>query len=153
MEASPHPWAALGALLLRDGLVTKEDLEDVLARQRDSTPQRISGKRLGEALIDRGLVTTEQVAKLVAEQYELPFVELNESDVNLQIAALVPEEVAQRLAALPVSALPDDSVLVAVADPANVLHVDELRRVLGRPLRFTVATPEALRSAIEFVYK
>src|SRR5207245_11793215 len=42
---------------------------------------------------------------------------------------------------------------VAVADPANVLHVDELRRVLGRPLRFTVATPEALRSAIEFVYK
>src|SRR2546427_8286921 len=152
MEAAPHPWPALGALLLRDGLGTKDDLEDVLSLQRDSSRERISGKRVGEALVDRGLVTSEQVAKLVAEQYELPVVELNESDVNLQIAALVPEEIAQRLEALPVSALPDDSVLVAVADPANLLHVDELPPVLGRHLRFAVATPPAPRSPIPFVY-
>jgi type IV pilus assembly protein PilB len=151
MEAAPHPWPALGALLLRDGLVTREDLDDVLSQQEDSSRNRISGNRLGEALVERGLVSAEQVARLVAEQYELPYVELEPADVTLQVAALLPEELCERLAALPVTALPDDSVLVAVADPANVLHSDELRRVVARPLRFAVSTPDTLRATIAHV--
>ena len=148
MEAARHAWPALGALLLRDGLVTQDDLEAVLAEQAESGPSRMSGRRLGESLVNRGLVTGEQVARLVAEQYELPFVELVESELNLQAASLLAPDLARRLAALPVSVLPDDSLLVAVADPTSVLRSDELRRALGRPLRFAVAASDALDAAI-----
>jgi type IV pilus assembly protein PilB len=148
MEAARHAWPALGALLLRDGLVEQADLEAVLADQAESGTTRISGKRLGETLVDRGLVTSEQVARLVAEQYELPFVDLEESELNVQAAALLTSEVARRFAALPIAVLPDDSLLVAVADPTRVLRSDDLRRTLARPLRFAVATPDALEAAI-----
>src|ERR671918_2917311 len=135
MEAAHHPWPALGALLLRDGLVREAELEAAL------TTQRGSGKRLGEVLVERGIVTRTQVARVLAEQHELPFIELAESEVQVEAAIRLPEELARRYTALPVSVLPDESLLVAVADPTNVLHSDELRLALGRPLRFGVAAP------------
>jgi len=52
---------------MRDGLATKEDLEAILDEQRDTRQQRVSGRRLGEILIERGAVTQTQVARLVAE--------------------------------------------------------------------------------------
>ncbi|ONM65380.1 hypothetical protein B0B28_30650, partial [Pseudomonas aeruginosa] len=70
MEAALNPWPALGALLLRDGALTVEQLETAL-REKDS-----SGKRLGEILVERGFVTQTQVARVLAEQHELPFVDL-----------------------------------------------------------------------------
>ena len=151
MEAAPHPWPTIGVLLLRDGLVRKDDLEDILAQQRDSRGRRITGRRLGEILVDRGTVTETQVAKLVAEQYELPFVELESDDIDLRVARLLSEELSERFSALPINQLPDGTVLLAVADPATVLFSDELRRTLGFPLRFVVVAPEAFRIAVGFV--
>ena len=153
MEAALHPWPALGALLLRDGLVTREQLEAVLADQRDSPHQRISGKRLGESLVEQGLVTPIQVAQLVAEQYSLPFVELTESEVGIRAAVLVSEDLARRTSALPISVLPDSSLLVAVADPALALFSDELHSSLGVPLRFAVTTTEAMDAAITYAFE
>jgi type IV pilus assembly protein PilB len=147
MEAAHHPWPALGALLLRDGLVREAELEAALAEQRGS------GKRLGEVLVERGTVTRTQVARVLAEQHELPFIELAESDVQIEAATLLPEDLARRYTALPVTIEPDDSVLVAVADPTNVMHSDELRLALGRPLRFGVASPDAIESAIAFIHQ
>ena len=153
MEAALHPWPALGALLMRDGLVTREALEAVLSEQRDSPHQRISGKRLGEVLVDRGLVKSTQVAQLVAEQYTLPFMELTESEVGVRSAVLVPEELARRVSALPVSTLPDGSLLVAISDPPLALFSDELHSTLGVPLRFAMATQEAVEAAIGYAFE
>jgi len=147
MEAAHHPWPALGALLLRDGLVREDELQAALEEQRGS------GKRLGEVLVERGTVTRTQVARVLAEQHELPFIELAESDVQIEAATLLPEDLARRYTALPVTIEPDDSVLVAVADPTNVMHSDELRLALGRPLRFGVASPDAIESAIAFIHQ
>jgi type IV pilus assembly protein PilB len=147
MEAAHHHWPALGALLVREGLLTHEALESALAQQRGS------GKRLGEILVERGEVTRTQVARLLAEQAELPFVELEESQVDPEAATLLPEDLARRYSALPVSFLPDGSLLVAVADPTNVLHSDELRLALGVPLRFGVGAPDAIEAAIAFVHQ
>jgi type IV pilus assembly protein PilB len=147
MEAARQPWPALGSLLVRDGLLTEEDLQDALEAQRSS------GKRLGEILVERGSVTRTQVARLLAEQVEMPLVELGESDVDAEAATLLPEELARRYSAVPVGFLPDNSLLVAVADPTNVLHWDELRLALGVPIRFGVAAPEAIDAAIAFVHQ
>src|SRR5918999_1459390 len=147
MEAANHPWPAVGSLLLRDGLVTQDDLEAALAQQRGS------GKRLGEVLVERGSVTRTQIARALAEQHELPFIELAESDVQIDAAILLSEDLARRYVALPVSIEPDESLLVAVADPTNVMHSDELRLALGRPLRFGVAAPDAIDAAIAFIHQ
>jgi MshEN domain len=153
MEDPVHSWPALGALLIRDKLVSKSDLEAVLVRQRISGEQNLSGRRLGELLVERGLIGPTQLARLLAEQYELPFVELDGSDVNLQVAMLLTEELARRLSALPISQFPDGSVLVGVADPTSVHLSDELRRALGAPVRFAVAVPEKIDAAITFVHQ
>jgi len=147
MEAAHHPWPVLGELFVRDGLVGSNDLDDAL------TEQRASGLRLGEILVERGLVTRTQVARLLAEQHELPFIELAESDMEIDAAALLPEDLARRYCALPVSVEPDGALLVAVADPTNVLHSDELRLALGVPLRFGVAAPDAIDAAIAFIHQ
>ncbi len=137
---------------MRDGLVTKEDLEAILSDQRDSRQQRITGRRLGEVLVERGVVTQAQVAKLVAEQYELPFVELEETDIDLKVAVLLTEDLARRFSAIPIHFLPDGSLLLAIADPSTVIFSDELRRALGAPPRFAVVGPHAIDVAISFVH-
>jgi type IV pilus assembly protein PilB len=152
MEASPHPWPALGVLLLRDGIVSKEDLESVLGEQHDSRRQRITGGRLGELLVERGMVTREQVAKLVAEQYELPYIDLDGDEIDLRVARLLTEDLARQFMALPISELPGGSLLVAIADPATVLFAEDLRRALEVPLRFAVVPPNAMNAALERVY-
>ena len=152
MEAAAHPWPTLGVLMLRDGLVSKDQLEAILNEQRDSRQQRMSGHRLGEVLIDRGLVTPTDVAKLVAEQYELPFTELDTTDIDLRVARRLSEDLARRVSAIPISARPDGSCVLAIADPATVLFSDELRRVLGPALQFVVVGPDAMEAAIAFVF-
>ncbi len=153
MEAALHPWPALGALLMRDGLVTRDELEAVLAEQRDSPHQRISGTRLGEVLVERGSVTEEQIAQLVAEQYTLPYLELTEPEVSVRAAVLLPEALAREVHALPISVLPDGSLLVAIADPPLAVGSDALHSGLGVPLRFAVASPAALESAIDHAFE
>ena len=137
---------------MRDGLVSKEELEEILAQQQDARQQRLSGRRLGEILIQRGRVTPTQVAKLVAEQYELPFVELELSDIDRRAAAVLSEDDARRFWAVPISRRPDGSYLLAIADPATVLFSDELRKLLGSVPRFAVVGPDAIEKAIDFVH-
>ena len=149
MEAARLPWPALGVLLIRDGLVTSEELEGVLARQGDDREHRISSQRLGEALVESGIVTSAQIARLVAEQHELPFVDLDERDSLVPVAVRLPEELARLHTALPVRAFPDGSLLVVVADPTRVDCFDDIRRALGVPVRFAVAAPAAIEAAIE----
>ena len=153
MEAAPHPWPTLGVLLLRDGLVTKESLEAILDDQRDSRTQRISGRRLGEVLVKRGTVSQTQISKLIAEQYELPFLEIEMSDIDLKVAHLLTEELARRFSAVPIGRRPEGWILLAIADPGTVLFSDELRRELGAPPRFAVVGPEAIASAIAYVHE
>ena len=147
MEAAHQPWPKFGSLLVRDGLITEEELALALDEQR------VSGKRLGEILVDKGTITRAHVARLLAEQVEMPLVELDESEVDTAAAALLPEALARRYSALPMGFLADDSLLVAVADPTNVLHWDELRLALGVPIRFGVAAPDAIDAAIAFVHQ
>jgi type IV pilus assembly protein PilB len=147
MEAAHQPWPKFGALLIRDGLLTEEELGAALAEQHES------GKRLGEILVEKGTITRTQVARILAEQVEMPLVDLAEADVDTQAAALLPEDLARRYSALPMGFLPDNSLLVAVADPTNVLHWDELRLALGVPIRFGIAAPDAIDAAIAFVHQ
>ncbi len=145
MEASTkHAWPALGTLLVEDGKITAAQLEEALAAKR-ATP----GRRLGEILVEQGAVTRAQIAHVLAAQHELEYIELDPEHVESEVASLLPESLARRYQAIPVRALEDGSLLVAVADPTNVLFSDELRLALGGvTIRFGVASADAIETAI-----
>ena len=146
MEAAAHPWPALGALLLRDAALTVEQLEQAL---RD---KETSGKRLGEILVDRGYVTPTQISRVLAEQHELPFIDLARETVDMGAAGLLSETLARRYCAIPVRFLADGAVLVAVNDPTDVMASDDLRLALGATVRVGVASADAIANAITRIY-
>ena len=146
MEAAAHPWPALGALLLRDGALSVEQLEQAL-HEKDS-----SGKRLGEILVDSGFVTPTQVSRVLAEQHELPFIDLIREGIDMGAAGLLPEALARRYGAIPVRFLADGAVLIAIDDPTNVVAADDLRLALGVNVRVGVAPAQAIANAIGRIY-
>jgi type IV pilus assembly protein PilB len=148
VEAARNPWPALGTLLVRDGAVTPEQLERALEEKR-----RTPDKRLGEILVEHGATTRAQIARILAEQHELEYIELDQGSIEIEAAGLLPENLARRYLAVPVRFLDDGSVLVAVADPTNVLFSDELRLALGVPVRVGVASADAIDRAIGRVHE
>ena len=147
MEAARHAWPALGTLLVRDEVITPEQLERALEAKR-LAPEL----RLGEILVDQGVCTRAQVARVLAEQHELAYVELDDTAIEPEAAGLLREPLARRYRALPVRFNDDGGVLVAVADPTNVLHSDELRLALGMPIQVGVASADAIERAISRVH-
>jgi type IV pilus assembly protein PilB len=143
MEAAHHRlWPALGALLVRSGALTPELLDEAVAEQKGS------GMRLGELLVERGFVTRAAVAKALAEQHSLEFVDLGTTPIDHETVGLLPSSLARRYGAVPVRFLEDGALLVAVSDPTNVVHADDLRLALGVPIRVGVAAADAVTAAI-----
>jgi len=137
----------LGSLLLRDGFLTAEQLEEAL------TAKDATGHRLGEIVVDQGWVTASTVAVLLAEQHGLEYVDLGKTEIDPNVSGLLPEKYARRYEALPLRFLADDAVLVAVADPTNVVASDDLRLALGLNVRFAVAAATDIATAIERSYR
>jgi type IV pilus assembly protein PilB len=147
VETGARARRPLGALLLRDGLIGFEQLEQALL-EKDQT-----GARLGEILVARGWLDPTTLARVLAEQHGLDFVDLHEEEVDRSVAALLPEQYARRYQALPVRLVADEMVLVAVADPTNVLASDDLRLALGMSVRLAVASAPAIATAIGNYYR
>jgi type IV pilus assembly protein PilB len=138
----------LGAILVREGLITAEQLEWALA-VKEAHPDR----RLGEILVEGGVAAAAALGRALAEQHGLPFIELREGDVEPTAAMLLPEKFARRYHALPVKFVRDDCVLVAVADPTDVVSSDELRLALGLNVELAVADGQALEQLITDLHK
>src|SRR3982074_3283683 len=123
----------IGTLLVRDGVLTAQQLESVL------TEKERSGRRLGEIVVANGWVSAAQIAKLLAEQHGLEYLDLTRVEIEPPAAGLLPEQFARRYEALPIRFLTEDTVLVAVTDPTNVVTSDDLRLALGLNVRVAVA--------------
>jgi type IV pilus assembly protein PilB len=143
-----NQWPALGALLLRDGVVTTEQLEHALSLQR-LKPEL----RLGQILVEERYATSLDISRIIAEQHELEFVELELASIDLAAAMLLPDDLASYYQALPIRFGDDGSILIAVADPTNVVFADEIRLALGRPVRLCVAAPESIAAAIKQLHQ
>jgi type IV pilus assembly protein PilB len=135
---------ALGEILVDDGLITQEQLDEA---RRDSEQ---SGKSLGRTLIDLGLVGEAALVKALATQIGLPFMDLSDFQIDMTAASLVPQSLAKRYTALPI-AFEEETLIVAMSDPGNVFAVDDIRTLTGRDIRIVVATRNDIADAIERV--
>ena len=137
----------LGALLVRDRLLTPEQLESALAEKERS------GRRLGEIVVEHGWVSPATLARALAEQSGLAYTDLTVTEIELSAANLLPERFARRFDALPIRFLDESTVLVAVADPTNVMNTDDLRLALGLNVKLTVVATHELTSVIGRIYR
>jgi hypothetical protein len=140
------PWLPLGALLLREGLITAEQLELALMDQQQL------GWRLGEILVSWGWVSSSAIATALAEQYGMEFIDLTTEQVDQDVAQLLSREDAERYQALPVRFDSEGVMLVAIADPTDVGACEELHERVGRPIHLAVADKEPLEAAMAAAY-
>jgi type IV pilus assembly protein PilB len=123
----------LGAILTERGLIDPARLAEALM-EAQATSQRV-----GEVLLRKGWIYEQELARALAHQYGLEYVDLETACLNPRDVALLDPQVGQRCRALPIC-LAGDELVVAVADPAPDV-VEELRARLPYPLRLVVAEP------------
>ena len=143
---TPGREQALGALLTRRGIINEEQLEEALS-EKDR-----SGRRIGDILVGHGWATSADLAHVLAEQYSLAFVEILETPIEPEVIKLLSERFVRRFRALPVKYLTKNLVLMAIADPTDIVALDDVKLALGINLKFCVADSNDLDQAIEQVY-
>jgi len=135
----------IGKLLLARGVVTEDALD--LAHSH----QLAHGGRLGEALIALGVCSAQQIATAIAEQLEMPFVDLNATPPEPDAIAALPKEIALSLGVIPVR-MDQGRVVVAVSDPLDI-HLDEaLRQAMQQPLALAVAPRSQIEEFLRHYY-
>jgi type IV pilus assembly protein PilB len=131
----------LGDILLEGGHLTSEQLAGAVEEQR-----RL-GRSLGRVLVDLGILTEGQLVAALATQIGLKFVDLTDFPVDGSAVSRVPDMVCRRHNALPIG-YEDGRLVVAMADPANVFAVDDIRSMTGMEIKPVVATKSDVVAAI-----
>jgi type IV pilus assembly protein PilB len=145
-EARRRSTVRLGELLVRQGLLTAHQLEDAL------TTQKARGGRLGDVLVGLGFVDERELARVLAAQLGVDVVDLRSAELDPQVLALLPEDVARELHAIPI-AVEDGRVVVAVSDPLDETLTDRCIAALQRPVRLVIAARSDIDRAIGVVYR
>jgi type II secretion system (T2SS) protein E len=141
-----EPRSHLGALLLRKGLLTNDELDRALE-------QKETGELLGEALVRLRICFEDDIARVLAAQANVEFVDIGVTSVDRRAVELLAWPEAEQMRAIPLRLHPDDSVSVAVADPTDESLLPSLKLALGgRQVRLLVTTQSALRAAWATAY-
>ncbi|MFV0460639.1 MAG: GspE/PulE family protein [Actinomycetales bacterium] len=128
-------------ILLEDGLVTEEQLVAAFEIHE------LEGRPLGAVLVDQGLLTEGQLVKALAEQIGLDFVDLTEAPVDATAVSKIPAGVCRRHNVLAIG-YAGAKLRVAMADPGNVVAMDDIRQMTRMDVQPVVATREDLAAAI-----
>ncbi len=130
----------LGALLVSQGAVEESQVEEALRLQAES------GCKLGEALMRLGYIDDDQLARALARQAKLPFVDLKKGRVSDEVIRLIPAHLAEEYGIIPVKVHQVD-VIVAMADPVQAFNLENLRFLLNMSFRPAVASETGLKEA------
>jgi type IV pilus assembly protein PilB len=132
----------IGDVIVQLGFAERGVVERVVAEGR------ARGIPLGQSLIDAGLVDSKQLAQALAERNGLHYVDLNVFDVDKGAAALIDAAKAKRYRTIPIAFLGEGALLVATADPANLLALDDITMATGYEVRRAVASLEDIEALI-----
>jgi type IV pilus assembly protein PilB len=137
----------LGQLLMRAGVITERQLNDALE------VHKATGSPLGRVLVDLGYATQGSILAVMARQIGIPYIDFSEKKPDPGAVAIVPRELAARYTLMPVEFDEDNHLVVAMADPQNVLALDDLRIITGYEIRPAISTKDDILAAVEDYYK
>jgi type IV pilus assembly protein PilB len=124
------------------GYLTRERVDQAIGEAR------VAGRSPEALMVDQGILSADQLSRAVAERYGLDHVDLNVFHVDMGAANLVSVQTARRFHAVPVSYVDPETLLVAMADPANVLAVDDMQMMTGLNCRVAVAAEVDIEALI-----
>ena len=136
----------LGDLLVNAGAISEKQLQSALMEQQ------LTNLRLGEILIKNGSLTEKQLAEALSSQLKLPMVTLARYRPMIEALRMVPENVARRLDLLPLAVLDNNRLFIAMADPLNIISIDEVRMLTGMEVDVGVAIPSEIRRDMDSFY-
>jgi type IV pilus assembly protein PilB len=132
----------LGQILVEQGLLTPEQLRGAMQRQVET------GRSLGRILVSSGAILERDLVRALAAQVGMEFIDLSEADVDPHAATTVPVSLAKRHALFPVR-FEEGKLVVAMADPANVVAMDDVRTATKMELRVAIALRDDVMTAID----
>jgi type IV pilus assembly protein PilB len=135
----------VGELLLKEKLITPEQLQQALAQQKSN------GGKLGFNLVKMGFVKDEQITALLSKQYGVPSINLAQFKIDPTIVKLVPTETARKYQIIPLSRS-GSTLTIAMTDPTNVFAMDDIKFMTGYTVEPVVASEVAITEAVEKYY-
>lgn len=137
--------AKLGEVLLKEGLITPQQLKEALDYQR------AHGGRLGSIFVSLGIVQDEAITAVLSRQYGVPAVNLDLFDVDPNAVRLLPEETARKYMVMPL-ARNGSTMTLAMVDPANVFAIDDIKFMTGLNIEQVVVSELSLERALARYY-
>jgi type IV pilus assembly protein PilB len=131
----------LGDILIARGLITDEQLEEVLATQG-------SRGMLGEALVSRGLINNEQLGSALSAQFDVPYKEITKETVNTQVVRLLPEQFARQRIITPIG-VKEGVMTLAMVAPDDMAAISEAELISGYRIEPVVALRKDVTGALD----
>ena len=135
----------LGEILLKESLITQDQLDKALEFQRSN------GGKLGSCLTKMGFITDDDITGVLSRQYGVPSINLKYYEIDPNVIKLIPQDTALRYQVVPLSRV--GSVLtIAMTDPTNVFAMDDIKFMTGFNVEPVVASESAIGEAISRFY-
>src|SRR5271170_6392195 len=128
----------IGEVVVDLGFADRETVEEAVASARSQ------GRPTGLVLVEQGILRHDQLARVVAERFGLDYIDLALYDIDMGAVNLISTDTAKRYQAVPVGYTDDGTLLLAMADPTNVLTIDDIAMMTGRRVRVAAASVEDL---------
>ncbi|MBA6263603.1 MAG: ATPase, T2SS/T4P/T4SS family [Colwellia sp.] len=145
--AAPKLKMRLGDLLVHEHIITNEQLMQALNSQKST------GRKLGDTLIELGYIGERQLQEFLAQQLNVPFLDISQRRIPSEVALLLPEVHARRLRALIIEDQ-GGSVLLGMSDPADLSGLDQLEQMLApKKINLAVVMESQLYQAFDALYR
>src|SRR5579859_4729137 len=132
----------IGDIIAELGFARRETVDEAVRLSREQ------GRTTGQLLIESGALRPDQLARALAERFGFDFIDLSIYETDMGAVNLVSGEICKRYQAVPVGFMPDGNLLLATADPTNVLTVDEISMITGKRVHPAVAAAEDIVALI-----
>lgn len=137
-------WKRLGDLLIDEGLISKDQLNNALSYQKEN------GGRLGSILVQLGYITDEQISKALGKQYNVGVVEFKE-EIDPIVLKIVSPQIAQKFQVIPIKR-EGKNLYLAMANPVDVYTIEDIKFATGYNVIPLVASENMISKAIEKYY-
>ncbi|MEM7350191.1 MAG: type IV-A pilus assembly ATPase PilB [Acidobacteriota bacterium] len=135
----------LGDLLVKAGQITKDQLREALAKQKEE------GGRLGSNLVKMGLIQEPELVEFLSKHFKVSAINLSRVEIDEAVVKIIPADVSRKYTIMPVSKA-GAKVTIAMLDPTNVFAMDDIKFMTGYNVEPVIASETAIRAAIEKYY-
>jgi type IV pilus assembly protein PilB len=136
------PGRLIGDIVVELGFAEREQVEHAVQIARSE------GKLTGQVLVEQGVLRPDQLARAMAERYDFDYIDLSSQELDVGAVHLLDIDAIRRYQAVPISFFDDGTLLLAMADPTNVLTIDDIAMITGRRVRAAAASAEDVHMLI-----